>query len=403
MNPFEKSGLWWLPFDPNKIVSGVLTFSDERDFSLDLMGTLDDAEDIFQVDGTVNYLLILGVTDDNTLCTLHQCIQQGTSFLSVGITTQRFRVNVVYTGVHCTKVEELIFSQARFQYSHLLSWAGISGLSSSFPTEVDNKYTLSYERPEDIIVQLPNGTLSFISTFRMSPGAPAATMTESTFVRVNVSEPLSFSEWLSHYITPIQDWLSLATCRPNAVTRVIFRIDAENEGSDGATRKVDVEAFYESVYYDKQEPKKIKPPDMVFELGDLDGLETVMNKWLWVRKDLNTFCNLFFSSQYGPAKYIESRFLITAQAAELYHRERFANFLQPKADYKKLVKSIVASVPKEHKSWLKEQLAFSNEPRLLQRIQDLIELSWDVLEPIVKDKDQFAKKVKDTRNYSDPK
>jgi hypothetical protein len=143
----------------------------------------------------------------------------------------------------------------------------------------------------------------------------------------------------------------------------------------------------------------VNDTNVLFTLKDINSFDATIGKWLSVSEELLTMSNLFFGSQYNPAKYTETRFLTSAQAAEIYHRLRYKNNVLPKAEHQRQVKTILEIAPQEYRGWLKTALAFSNEPRLLQRLKDLLDLTSDVLLPLVKDKDKFATKVKDTRNY----
>lgn len=57
-------------------------------------------------------------------------------------------------------------------------------------------------------------------------------------------------------------------------------------------------------------------------------------------------------------------------------------------------------MPKEHQSWLREQLQYSNEPRLKQRLLRLAGHAGATFEALVRDVDRWTDLVKDARNRS---
>jgi DNA-binding transcriptional MerR regulator len=139
---------------------------------------------------------------------------------------------------------------------------------------------------------------------------------------------------------------------------------------------------------------------MLFTLGDIaDDFQSVMERWFAISDDLETVCNLFFGVQYTPTLNLENRFLNVVQAVESYHRRRMKNEVLPKADHKRLKSAVLSKVDAEHKIWLEGLLAYSNEPRLEHRIRELTEKAAEVINPLVTNKEEFARKVKDTRNY----
>jgi hypothetical protein len=65
------------------------------------------------------------------------------------------------------------------------------------------------------------------------------------------------------------------------------------------------------------------------------------------------------------------------------------------------IKSIIDSTPIEHKDWLEQKLAFSNEPALKNRLDDLIhdDIDYWIFFNGKDEGEKFATDVKNTRNY----
>jgi predicted secreted protein len=97
--------------------------------------------------------------------------------------------------------------------------------------------------------------------------------------------------------------------------------------------------------------------------------------------------------------YLEDKFLSTVHAIESYHRRTMKNFELPEKQHKKRIEEILNAVPHEHKDWLENKLAYSNEPGLRRRLKEILEKFADVLNDFIPDKDLFIHKVVTTRNY----
>jgi hypothetical protein len=97
--------------------------------------------------------------------------------------------------------------------------------------------------------------------------------------------------------------------------------------------------------------------------------------------------------------YSKQKFLYVVQAIETYHRRRFANNVLPKDVHKARIREILEHTVEEHREWLKEQLNYSNEPRLRQRVKEILDMLEDAVSALITDKDAFAKNVVNTRNY----
>ena len=74
------------------------------------------------------------------------------------------------------------------------------------------------------------------------------------------------------------------------------------------------------------------------------------------------------------------------------------NYLRPKAEFRRVISEVVAAAPEHHREWLKQQLLYSNEPRLRDRILQLCERFVPVVAPLVDDLPSFAAYTARIRN-----
>lgn len=403
MEELELSGWWWLPDDEEKRVPGVMTFSNDEGIRLKLFGSFKDPTQLGSGDRD-EYPLILGSADEGRLVSLFDAIPSRTSLTFPALTTrQEFWARVGCTGAHFLQPEQARFHKASLEYTYLADWVGRSGFHPEYGTEGGSltKYGLTYTFPEQVKTAIPNGEVCVTYAFK-SGGDPLreVTLRHSAIIRVDLSQDLTFDEWVRGFVLPFRNLLTLATTRPNALTRIsVYSRDKTFSTPKGDTEAA-IDLFYQQVWHEKVQAKPLFPHNMLFTLHDVaQDFDGVVSNWLRVAKELDSVCNLFFSVSYLPGLYSENQFLNTVQAAESYHRRRIGNSVFPRALHRERVKSILSQAPPEHGEWLKQVLTYSNEPTLRDRMADLLDLTQEVVSPLITDQKRFVGKVVDTRNY----
>ncbi|NES06886.1 MAG: hypothetical protein F6K22_31185, partial [Okeania sp. SIO2F4] len=140
--------------------------------------------------------------------------------------------------------------------------------------------------------------------------------------------------------------------------------------------------------------------EMLFSLSDIKSdFSLIMQRWFNSVEKIDSVVNLFFSIKYKPDIYLENKFLSLVQAVESYHRRQIKNHVLTEDEHKERIERILDSVPRDYKEWLKAKLQHSNEPTLKERLIELLELIPEITNQLIKDKEEFATKVKNARNY----
>lgn len=97
---------------------------------------------------------------------------------------------------------------------------------------------------------------------------------------------------------------------------------------------------------------------------------------------------------------LESQFLDLARAIETFHRRLRNNQEHSPEEHKKMINDIVDKVDESDKKWLKQRLAFSNEPTLHKRLENVMEeVKSPFIDRVISDYEQFVKDIKNTRNF----
>ena len=127
----------------------------------------------------------------------------------------------------------------------------------------------------------------------------------------------------------------------------------------------------------------------------------VLKRWFELHETLEPVVELFTQVRRGAAGTITNRFLFLAQALEVYHARssRFSSRVFPKSMHTARVHSIVQSAPNEHREWLKDKLAFSNQKTLAQRLDEIFAQFPIETKRLAAGIADFSEKVRHTRNY----
>lgn len=389
MKDFEYLGSWWLPSNTEQTVNGTLKFSQESGFQLTLLGALkeqfngDQVPAVQPIFSTPNdFPLIVGTTTEGKKISLSSCVQSRSHYnTGGGGIVEEYHASIAYIGIHLTNLEETRFHKAEVRFSRLSDWISRFGFDQTIThrqgekREEFEKYELTYVLPEDLQALTPNGKLAVFFSFGWNERWPRAVhLRQSTGIRIEGNQDLTFADLQSQFISPLQNLISLATNRPTSVTEiVVYSRQNVLKLLDDDVVDIPIQVIFRTHFHEDEQEQRLFLHDMLFTLKDVeDDFHGVADRWLSAADELDSVYNLFCSVQYNEPMYLEHRFLSMVQAIEAYHRRRFTNQVLPIDQHMERVQSIIDQTPNEHKSWLKEVLNFSNEPRLAQRLRELV-------------------------------
>jgi hypothetical protein len=110
MDEFEYLGIWWLPSHTDRHVAGSLTFTRTQGLRLNLIGSLDDPVSTLNEFDT--HEIILGVTQNGKVITLHDCRQTFAGISLPGFARQSFQVTIGFVGAHFLDADQFRFYRA---------------------------------------------------------------------------------------------------------------------------------------------------------------------------------------------------------------------------------------------------------------------------------------------------
>lgn len=357
----EISGHWWLP-SIDRRVAGRLTFPPDDAVTLALLGVLDAGEE-------KTYPVAFGLADDGTPITLVQLTWIGAQNTSSMHLEEPYRretlmVGAVFVGAHLASEEDRQFDEGFLDLSDLLTWAGSSGLTDrleSMPRSVAVELTL----PEPREAKLNFGTVSLSHAWGLTGDGLKARGIEkdvSFWVRTEVRHDLDW--WLASVVGPLRHFMTFAADRPNELRDFTVRTYRFNSTGD------DIAIRY-------ARPPVLDSPSRWWEfLFDTRSagvaFEEVLPRWFDLVGEIGPVVDVLLAQRYRPKVFAETRFLDAAIAAETYHRARMPNELLPEAEHRARLAEIFGAIPERHRPWLKERLAYSNEPTFRLRLEQLV-------------------------------
>ncbi len=407
MESLELLGVWWIPAQQPNAIAGILTFSHQEGFNLNLIGMFKPVQALPLVQ---TQPIILGVTQEGKAVTLQDCVEVNTQLNfggSFSFSKQQFKAQSAYIGTHFAYPQEVRFYKVALQYSYLPAWAKLPWLQEQvIPNESGKlgKHEFAYTPPPEVMATTAKGTITVTSTFHTTNDLlQEVNLRHSVWLEIETQEELALENWLAQFINPFQNLLNLGTHRPNSI-RTIHAYSKQHNITrpDGSIRENPIQVLFQQYYYENEPSEKLREHEMLFTLQDIiHDFSQVIEKWLRIADDLDSVCNLFFGIQYNERLYLEQRFLNIIQAVESYHRRRSDKQDLPEEKHQQRIEAILAGTPQEYKKWLTDKLKYSNELNLRKRLKDLLDSNSvnKVILPLVRKKNAFVDKVVNTRNF----
>jgi len=387
---FKKSGYFWLPSSPERIIPGTLTITDGGNIELELFGVFDNNDKLAR---------IIGHIEKHGLVTLDDCFYKNQTISVPGISKSSIFVNNALIGVAYDDKELVLLNTFQFSIEGIDEWVGLSGI------KVENQENgialITYSPPEQVLLNLNNGMKLLVTFSYTLPGFPIATeakITQKTYFKLTSEQEIPLNDFRSaaYKITTL---LGFAIDKTVCIEKVSATSNARRQDiKHGKTIPVSILLYYASVPYTKIEPK-INRHRMLFRFEQIqEDSERIVNNWFDAYDKIAPALNLYFSTKTGAHKYLESQFLALAQGLETYHRRTSNKKRIEEAVFKELTENLIKQCPEKHKEWLSGRLKHGNEVNLRGRIKIIIEPFKEFL-GTDKEREKLINTIVDTRNY----
>jgi hypothetical protein len=384
-------GHWWLPESEGMRLAGTLDVYPDEPPSLQLIGAFGGPEMWSAIE--TRYNRILGFTDKGKLMTLLDGFQSEAQFNNPGITMEKIVAPLVLVGAHLTATDFSV-SEARVEFADLDQW-----LMAGFDEQVgeDRKsYRVAFTPREypaltvgEAVIRVGVGWQVF------GNGIEQRGLKVLPGFRFGFGEPVPFEDVRRSWLAPLQNLLTLAADRPMPITALRIRSPAATVRDEQDW--IDVQFPVQLPTFRRGRP--LSWADMMIRYTNIaDDFEPLLQGWYRIASELQEVCSLYFSTRYRRG-YTEADFLSLAHALEVFDRRRNGDRLIPRDRHRTRIRTILKAAPDELRTWLRDALAYSNEPSFRQRLERLMPEVEALVAPIVDAPVRFIARTVDTRNY----
>ena len=383
----ETHGYFWLPERPEDKVVGFLRISETGESILELFGSLQSA------DGEPRKLHILGAVDKGGPVTLTDCVSTSVNRTwnsrSGELTKSTLHVGLAFIGSHFGK--QVNFTALEFSVEGLREWFYWSGRPFSTTYKTLGNYSLSYERPEPIEIDIDESLRVTLSrNARHSSELHSVSISLEPLIFLESSEERSFEDLLQ-IASRLKNFLCLAVDKPITFTLIEGYTDGQIERGP-----VQIYAKFDPYSLEKQ---TVEVGNLLFSFDAVaENIEVLLQSWLSSYEEFEPTFNLYFSVMANRYMHLEGRFLFLVHGLESLHRRSSDDTRIPKEEFDDLVAGVLKHVPKGHRNWISGQLKYANELPLRRRLRDMT-ASYQRLYGTKKEREAFISKVVDTRNY----
>lgn len=397
----RRAGFFWLPASPERQISGSLSITDGGNVELELTQPIDtNLEAVF---GQTNDLKqIVGHVEKDGPVLIERCyhIQKKRNIAHGGlIASDVILADRVFTRYPHDENTNLHFNTLTFSIEGIDEWVGISGIKVD-PEYEERMLTISYNQPEQIVLNLKNGMQLLITFATTFPGIPAnkrAEVVQKTYFKLISQEACELDE-LIFVAGKIAAFLCFVMNEIVCIDGMLATSDNLNRYSEGGSvESISVGIYCPTWPYAKDQPE-INVLDMLFSFTEVQSqFESIINKWIENYDQISPALDLFFLTKTGTLPTRNIQFLTLIQSLEAFHRRISDERHMEENDFEEIRKSLINKCPKKERNWFSPKLQYANELTLRNRMYRLT----DTFEKYMsgEKRPQMIDRIVKTRNY----
>jgi hypothetical protein len=408
----QMRGRWWLPNSPDTILAGALVLDKNGQMKLTIDRQVDPVEgmqSVFSFERR-SIPIILGVLGEGSLCTLQGLsLMHRTSFsVAGGQLTEVFFVSAAIFGAQIDSFTEFKVRDITVSLPVLMDWSNTSWCSdlNSHPKGVTLQSFASRKLPlgknDNVAGEI---CVWGAFSFDIIP-SKSLSMTQESLLTISFSEQMSL-ESTRKLVPLIDQFLSLVTL--SAVRIPFFSCTSEEAKQMLPTGQGQEKPYYPPMtvwYYGMAEelPYDGLSADDTFltyvdlkEANQLNALVRVLAR----PEEFGFLLPLLVPEGGGFHSYSPHRFLNAAQSLECLDRMAGHNAVLPADVFKARKKELLEAVQGPTRTWVLEtlDLQYANEPRLRNRVENVVLKNSALLDTTVDKQKEFVDSVVKSRNY----
>ncbi|EAW33339.1 HEPN domain-containing protein [Lyngbya sp. PCC 8106] len=358
-------GQWWFPDNSDKKFLGVLTLNNNQRPILEIL------EDLHTIPRSK---LIHGLAEGEYF-TLFDCEEVGVSIQRMDIAKKSMSTTRTYYVSRCiknslinNKFEAIKFTSALLSYTFSSSWGNTSKVIKA--DQENDTFKFECEQGKNKTYNTSIGAITIYQESILKRRFNEISWKSESYIKVRFIKPQSFEETHHKVIYLLQNFLTLATNKPNYPTNVKLELEDKQDSF------IQLINFY---LYNEEISSQIIGNNITLgcEFSYIqDRFQKIMDTWIKLNKIASDPINIYFFTQYYSKGYssIENQFLSLVQVIEGYHKI----VINPRN--KSILKHRIADFLKRYKHYCYN--LFKSSAMIIQ-----------------KNEDDFAELIKDTRNY----
>jgi hypothetical protein len=335
---------------------------------------------------------MLGQTEDGALWTLEECRwstpSSGTS-AGTELISERTTPTFAYRGAHLVDERARQVTAIGCSFTGLPAWLRAKSFTIDTRTRHDGEieYGIAYRRPSDI--SATGRDVHIVIQHRPnlpSIGRTSIFVSEYIGFSLSASLPIAIAEWIERFLSPLQNLMTFATGVPNAFMAP-SAVLAAREGSN----PVEVSLYFRHLH-GLQRVSRNFAKQRLFDFPDVkDRWSDLCPRWLslYEDEDMTRVLDLYFSTQYRRTTS-ETEFQNLVEAAEAYHRCRFAGDSKRVLEHRERREQVLKQIRDGDREWASAHLRARTEPNLKTRLLQLVMRETAAMQYVVRDAGPFV-------------
>lgn len=393
---FTATGEWYLPEQPDRTITGTLTYTPGR-IMLELQDSFAPLGGVIYGNEAVNFRRVCGHTRSGELFTLLAVTRVGMSinFFNRHL-AQPDRLNVALAIIGAVTEDDPVLANVDCRVPGLAVWLSRPAITTNF-ADAGNGCTMAFEvmplPAETIHIPALSANIVFDVNTTAKPGPFALQVTSVGSWRLEPDTPQPLS-WYLNQIPAVNAFLSLCA---------------------GVTMTPDCITLPASPGQERPSLLARRPPEEHCGITDLrffflsrgafaDHFEQGLARWFEHYPAFETTNGLAMSILASRTLWPHVEFLSVMQALEGFHRVRHGGLYMDKHAYEAVASTLSGAIPKEvgadHLTSLKSRIRYGNEISLSKRLTLLCEgLAKPLRTMLYGDSPKLLRRWIDTRNY----
>ena len=382
-------GEWRIPGSDGVGIPGTLRDGEHGRLVVETAGTLALRAEDSLTGEVAEHAVVYGVQDgvEYTLC---DCLEMVTKLREFGVrqsVTGELHPQLVFVGSYLESGASTRWSEFHLEVNGLTHWLRGGGIrSAGHPRK---RQALIYTPPAVLTTELPPATLEIRRGLNTSWSGPRAEMVEQALIVLTLRGSASFWDAWKDILVRIDSFFRFISGGSMSISAICARRAGADSNDWYQIRGTGMTSA---------PTDRFLTPDYFLIDHRRLGQRALELLGSWIAEERRSAIDIVVGLLDDSPKYQEVRFLTLMAAFEAFHRSFLDHTEIPEDEHRQRCAEVLATAG-QHRGWIAERLAGSNEPRFKVRLSEVLEMAGEWTLPLVGDMKQFVARVGNTRNY----